>query len=446
METEKRHPRTLHVGFVSTRFQGLDGVSLETAKWSSLLERFHHRCFWFGGELDTDPERSLLVPEAYFRHPDNLALERELFGTARRSRAVTDTLHRQKEHLKDRLYDFVERFGLDLLVAENALSLPMHLPLGMALTELIAESGIPAIGHHHDFFWERPRFLLNAVKDILDMAFPPDLPSVRHVVINSRARQDLAGKRGISSQLIYNVVDFEQDPLPLDDFNRDFRADLSFAPEDLLVLQPTRVVARKGIEQAIYLAEQLDLPGVKLLISHSHEDEGVAYLEWILESARRQEVPLYLIQNRLHDSRRYTSGGKKLYSLWDVYPHMDLITYPSLYEGFGNAFLEAVYFRKPLLVNRYEVYITDIEPKGFDVIAIDGFLTPRAVQEVRQVLQDAERRRAMVEKNFQLGKKHFSFQSLRRGLSILLTDFFGAGMALSRDAAGPTGPSVVRPE
>ena len=305
----------------------------------------------------------------------------------------------------------------------------------MALTELIAETGIPTVGHHHDFYWERPRFLQNAVKDILDMAFPPDLPSIRHVVINTRAQRDLAGHRSISSQLIYNVIDFERAGSSLDDFNRDFRADLGFSADDLLILQPTRVVSRKGIEQAIYLAEMLGLPGVKLLVSHSHADEGVEYLEWILESARREGVPLYLIQNRLHESRRYTSGGKKLYSLWDVYPHMDLITYPSLYEGFGNAFLEAVYFRKPLLVNRYEVYIMDIEPKGFDVIAIDGFLTPRAVQEVRQVLQDEDRRRAMVEKNFELARKHFSFRTLRRSLSILLTDFFGVGTALSQDAA-----------
>ena len=435
METEAKNPRTLHIGFVSTRFQGLDGVSLETTKWVSLLERFHHRCYWFAGELDTDPERSLLVPEAYFRHPAILALESDLFGRATRSREVTDTLHRMKEYLKNRLYEFVQRFSLDLLVAENALAIPVHLPLGMALAELIAETGIPTIGHHHDFYWERPRFLLNSVKDILDMAFPPDLPSIRHVVINSRAQRDLAGHRSISSQLIYNVIDFEREEGRLDDFNRDFRADLGFAGEDLLILQPTRVVSRKGIEQAIYLAEMLGLPGVKLLISHSHADEGVEYLEWIKESARRQEVPLYLIQNRLHDSRRFTSGGKKLYSLWDVYPHMDLITYPSLYEGFGNAFLEAVYFRKPLLVNRYEVYITDIEPKGFDVIAIDGFLTPRAVQEVRQVLQDPDRRRAMVEKNFELARKHVSFQTLRRSLSILLTDFFGASLALSQDRA-----------
>jgi len=34
--------------------------------------------------------------------------------------------------------------------------------------------------------------------------------------------------------------------------------------------------------------------------------------------------------------------------------------YPSLFEGFGNAFLEAVYYRKPMLVNRYSIFIADI--------------------------------------------------------------------------------------
>ena len=57
----------------------------------------------------------------------------------------------------------------------------------------------------------------------------------------------------------------------------------------------------------------------------------------------------------------------------DVYRHADLVTYPSLYEGFGNAFLEAVYFRKPIVVKRYSIFITDIEPKGFQIIPSTSF-------------------------------------------------------------------------
>jgi hypothetical protein len=46
------------------------------------------------------------------------------------------------------------------------------------------------------------------------------------------------------------------------------------------------------------------------------------------------------------------------------YAHADFVTFPSLYEGFGNALVEAMYFRMPTLVNRYSVYVSDIAPLG----------------------------------------------------------------------------------
>ena len=62
------------------------------------------------------------------------------------------------------------------------LTISMHIPPGIALTELIAETGIPTIARHHDFYRERTRFLVNAVGDYLRMAFPPNLPNIEHVV------------------------------------------------------------------------------------------------------------------------------------------------------------------------------------------------------------------------------------------------------------------------
>jgi hypothetical protein len=425
MKSKHKRSKSLNIGFVSTRFKGLDGVSLESLKWAEIFAGFHHNCYWFAGELDREPQASMLVPEAFFKHPDNIALSQELFGVQTRSRTVTDRIYKEKEYLKEKIYAFIEQFNIDLLVAENVLAIPMHIPLGVALTEVIAETGIPAIGHHHDFHWERPRFLLNAIPDILDMSFPPDLPSMKHVVINSVAQKDLAAKTGISSHLIYNVIDFERAKTGIDEYNKNLRADMGFSEQDVLVLQPTRVVSRKGIEQALYLVERLQVPNLNLLISHSPGDEGEDYFNWISDTARRQKVPIHFIYNRLFEARTQSEDGRKVYTLWDVYPHTDLITYPSLYEGFGNAFLEAILFKKPLLVNRYSVYIVDIEPKGFDVIAIDGFLTETAVRQVEEVLKDPERRRAMVVRNFELGKKYFSYSSLKRGLSALLTSFFG---------------------
>ena len=61
-----------NIGFVSTRFAGTDGVSLESSKWADVFEDNGHRCFWFAGEVDRDPKISFLVPEAHFQDEQNL--------------------------------------------------------------------------------------------------------------------------------------------------------------------------------------------------------------------------------------------------------------------------------------------------------------------------------------------------------------------------------------
>ena len=301
----------------------------------------------------------------------------------------------------------------------------MHLPLGVAITELIAETGIPTIAHHHDFFWERTRFLSNACQDVLNMAFPPDLPSIKHVVISSVAQAELAARRSVAGIVIYNVMDFDKKPARPRQSGRQFRLDMGFDPEDLLILQPTRVVHRKGIEQAISLVQMLNLPRARLIVSHSLGDEGLAYPDWIQKWAGRQGVALHFIHDKLEGEAVKGGSEGRPYSLRDVYPHADLVTYPSTFEGFGNAFLEAIYYRKPILVNRYPVFIVDIEPKGFDLITIDGYLTDPVLEQVKEMLSNSERRQRMVEKNVEIARKYFSFQILRKELAGLISGFFG---------------------
>ena len=125
------------------------------------------------------------------------------------------------------------------------------------------------------------------------------------------------------------------------------------------------------------------------------------------------------------DSLRDTRDGHKIFGLWDVYPHADFVTYPSLYEGFGNALIEAIYFKLPVFLNRYSVYVDDIAPLGFDFIEIDGQVTDEAVQAVRALLTSPERCRPMVEKNYALAAEHFSYQAVERALRPLLAEFSG---------------------
>jgi len=203
-----------HIGFVSTRIAGTDGVSLETFKWADVLEKRNFKCFYFAGELDTDPEVSFFSKKAHFSYPEIRKIFRAAFDKKTRKRSTTKKMQEIKEELKDDLYEFINKFNISLLIPQNALTIPMNIPLGLALTEVIAETGMPAIAHHHDFFWERTHFLTNAVWDYLNMAFPPHLPSIHHVVINSSADNQLGLRTGISSSIMPNVMDFDNPPPP----------------------------------------------------------------------------------------------------------------------------------------------------------------------------------------------------------------------------------------
>ena len=125
---------------------------------------------------------------------------------------MTRRVNELKEHIKTELYKFARRFEVEILVIENAVTIPLNLPLGLAITEFIAETGYPTIAHHHDFHWERQRFQVNCVGDYLAAAFPPTLPSIRHVVINSLQAQQIASRYGVTSRVIPNVMDFDSPP------------------------------------------------------------------------------------------------------------------------------------------------------------------------------------------------------------------------------------------
>ena len=412
---------THNVGFISTRLAGTDGVSLEAEKWVDVFEQEGFTSYYFAGELDSPPERSHLVEEAHFMHPDVRDIFQNCFGVHKRERGLTKRIYDLKQILKDELYAFIDKFGIELFVPQNALTIPLNLPLGIAITEVISETGMPTIAHHHDFFWERQQFLRNAVWEYLNMAFPPHLPSIQHVVINSSGDNQLSLRTGISSTIIPNVMDFEHPPSPVDAYASDVREALGFKDDELLILQPTRVVKRKGIEHAIELVHRLGMKA-KLVISHASGDEGYDYEERVRDYSKLMQVETLFVSDVINEQRGLTPDGRKIYTLEDIYPHADLITYPSNFAGFGNAFLEAIYFRKPIVVNTYSIYAMDIKPKGFSVIEIDGYVSEEAVRKAREVLEKPDLRKEMVDKNYEIAARCYSYAVLRRKLKNLIFD------------------------
>jgi glycosyltransferase involved in cell wall biosynthesis len=412
------------IGIIATRLAGTDGVSLETAKWVKVLNSLGYECFYFTGESDWPEDRTYLLPEAHFEHPDIDLLNHDLFDDYQRLQETSSAVHKLREHIKIHLHKFIEQFSPNILIAENVLSIPMNIPLGLALTEVIVESDLPTIGHHHDFYWERERYAISGAEDYLRAAFPPTLRQIRHVVINSFAQTQLAMRTGINSTLIPNVMEFRR-PIPvIDDYSQDMREELQISPDEYILLQPTRIVPRKRIELSLELARRIDNNSV-VLISHRSGDEGSAYESYLRSFAELLDVRVIFAGERFDYYRGSTDDGRKIYSLEDAYLQSDLVTYPSRVEGFGNAFLETVYFKKPIVMSTYEIFKTDIQPKGFKVIGFGDFIDNQCIAATRKILADPTQATEMTNINFSIGKRYYSFDALEYLLKPLLNDCLG---------------------
>jgi glycosyltransferase involved in cell wall biosynthesis len=414
----------MRIGFIATRLHGTDGVTLEVEKWAKVLTKLGHEIFYCAGELGGYAKDGTLIPELHFADQSVYALSQKAFDANPDDdgHALADQIYARADEMRGPLRSFIRSNKLDLIIVQNALTIPMNLPLGVSLTGLIAELGIDTIAHHHDFFWERQRYQTNAILDLLDTAFPAKLPNIQHVTINSIAKARLNARRGISSTVVPNVLDFATPPPVLDNYNQQLRTDLGLSKDDLLILQPTRVVQRKGIEMSIELVKRLELPKSLLFISHRSNDEGTSYWRWLKREASVMDVDVQLIDHMIGPVRE-TVNGHKIYSLWDAYLNSDLITYPSLYEGFGNALLESIYVRRLTIINRYPVYNADIKPLGFEFIELDGFVNEKSIQETRILLNSPDEVEKITAKNYQLAQEHFSVEVLESKLKELLANF-----------------------
>ncbi len=398
----------MRVGLISTRFAGLDGVSLEAAKLAPVIAEAGHEISWLAGELGPEFTPGVEVPEAHFATEANLALEARAFASDEPDQSVAGEIRWRASALKPAIKSFLA--DIDVAYIHNVLSIPMQLPFAVALTEALEETGVRAVGHHHDFGWEKPRFAHCTVPQILTTFFPPAIERMRHGVINSLAQRALAERTGIEATVLPNILDFERGPSRSVD-GRVYRQAAGIEEDATLLLQPTRIIERKGIESTLRLAAGL---GSRAVVAFSHAaDRDVGYWQRLQELANELDV-------RMVYCPATSDSADESPWLGDAFAAADLVCFPSIQEGFGNAVVEALFFKRPLFVNRYEVYVADIAPMGVQAIEMDGEITSEVVNEVRALLDSPDAAAAMVETNYEVGLEHMSHRIMRDRLLPLL--------------------------
>jgi len=421
----------VNIGIIIGRIGDVDGVALETEKWINVLQRMGHEIFILSGHFKKDivakENQQALRSLSFFSPECEWEQNRAFFFPPDDAQRLLEHLEVTSNHIATEIFRWVLQNRIKVILSENASSLPAHLSMGLGIKSAIEHMAIPIVTHDHDFYWERgDRYEspFPEVRRLVESAFPLQLPGVRHAVINSALQADLEKKFDIESIVVPNVMDFERRYAEKEPYNADLLSSLGIDDEDIPIFQITRIVPRKGIEVAIDLIERLDDPRLKLVITGSAaDDHRKGYYRQLLDQIdqRRLQNRVIFAHHKILSGRATTSSGEKIYSLSDAYAHAVACTYFSTYEGFGNAFLEAVVAKTPIFVNNYKpVFWPDIGSKGFRMVMLeDNVLTDEALTEIDRVIHDPVLQREIAEHNYSIGKKFFSFDVLEEKLDEL---------------------------
>ena len=394
----------MKIALIHYRASLMDGVSLEMEKWKKTLSLLGNDVKIIAGNESkgVDITASFLSIDSDF-----------------------DDVKKMKSEFEKILKDF------DIVIVENVWSLALRESLGIALEEFAKSSDKLFIGHHHDFWWERNR----EETDILREHFPPNLPNIKHVVINSLAKEELRRRRGIDSFVVPNVIDTSI----FENLSEDFRDRLGISSGDIVFLQATRIVRRKAIELAIELVSLFSekLTGmtgkelysgerftgrVFLVFGGTVEDEE--YSKMLKDLANAEHVSVL-------NAYPFVESGE--YSFWDVYTLGSIVTYPSIIEGWGNQLLEALAAKRPVVLFEYEVFKRDIKSSGIEyvslgenytlengIVHVDRSILESAAERVKEILFDPKEYERIVEKNYEIVEKKYSIPVLKEMLSEIL--------------------------
>lgn len=413
----------MKIGIIIGRIGGVDGVALETLKWIEVLKKMGHEVFVISGEFENWTEvqfRHHHYPVLSFFSPEAEWGQRKAFFEPDDSPdALLEHVHKISDLISKKLEKWISKNEIDCLLSENASALPCHLSMGIGIKKLVEKTGIRTVTHDHDFYWERGDRYVSVHDSINEMVkdnFPLLLPGVKHAVINTFGVETYQNRFNLEVLNVPNVMDFSK-PFGLPNgTNKYFLRDLGVAKKEIALLQVTRIVRRKGIETAISLLDKLNDKKIKLVVTGNHkDDENKTYFNELVDMVHDLNLTNQVIS--------IADDVLNHIDLSDVYAYGRACTYFSTYEGFGNAFVECVLAKKPIFVNNYKpVYMQDIGCKGFKTVMLeDSQLTDDKVKQMAEVIYNPDLAKEIGEYNFELGKKHFSYDVLEEKLTELFT-------------------------
>ncbi len=222
---------------------GIDGVSIEIAKYARVLEALFQpygeaRLHFIAG--DFHPQADAILKSQWSRYQIDgingwskwddgkwfaaMFLEDMPAGSQRSSEIATE-IYRQASEIAEKIGEYLVANKISLLIAVNVASNPGNLALALALVLITEALGIVVINSNHDFYWDggkpaaermsgeeagaRDHFFRNADNQaffsLFQRLYPWQGRRWLQVNINKRQSERLVNKYGIPSKRVFEI-------------------------------------------------------------------------------------------------------------------------------------------------------------------------------------------------------------------------------------------------
>jgi glycosyltransferase involved in cell wall biosynthesis len=395
-------------------------------------------------------------------------------------------IHENALIARDIIADFVQRNNIDIIIAHNT-SHPYNfitaIGLGYYFESLRKQNIIwpKILVWWHDSYFEREQFADPGPVIQKYLRYLPGTYVDGLVFINStqpalarkvfkkygvRRLDEYFANRTIIVPNTHDIVwnwrdhDWNSNALnypPQDSYNRSFFKNIGLQAmvesagftmnSTVILLQHTRIVPRKKIEFAIDLAYELEKKFhaegnrkcIALLISGHSGDEQVKYKEFLIDyySLKKEEYPgsavFMIFGENFILSNRDIIVDKKYYNFFEIPSVIAAVggigTYFSQVEGFGNNLLEMLAAGLPVVINKYGVYKTDLEPLGFNLPYVeDNILDPHLIDTTYKIATDNAFRNQLVFHNLKILSEKLGHRVISESLGPLINNVFTRGL------------------
>lgn len=431
----------MNVALIHYRAGLMDGVSLEMEKWKTVLINLGHSVHIIAGNSEKGVD--VCIPEIGFDNPEYSIIYHNCFEKLEDydESSIGDYILTYAAIIYKQLIKSLRPY--EVIIVNNIWSLGLNLPAAMALSEYAKEHPQKLfIAHHHDFWWEREHMkcTCSEVEKFLTEYCPPTGKNIKHIVINSFAKDSLLQRKSVEAVIIPNVRDFSGEEYLNESLREELRSKHNISPGDIVLLQATRITRRKAIELAIDLCCQLKKTAQsyvgkvlyngniftgRILLALSGMCEDISYKRQLFKKAKQTGVELLDLYT--------TDSENKEQSFMEFYNIADIVTYPSILEGWGNQLLEAILMKKPIVLFEYEVFSKDIKSSGIQYVTLgnhyeltDGFVTigadtlEQAAKKVLRLLFNKRLYSDTVNRNFKIASQHYDLHNLANMIKQLL--------------------------